>query len=835
MRSVFFEATKRSLKENKIRTAATLVGVIVSVAMITAVLCMSTTVQGFLESKVKASYGNWSASVKNMSEEMREEATKEKLRFGDAQAVGYAYINSDNPQKPFLFLENLDKELEKISGLVLDEGRMPTSEDEIVLPKHLTTNGGAEYEIGDKVTLALGQRLNDKNEELDQEIAYNPEDETFAKKSERTYKVVGISERLPIEPYMAAGYTAITCESQLVLSSVVTYFSDANYAKVKLLLDKYYPNSDKVSYNDELLSITGDVVDIKSLGAMFFFTVTLLAVIVFGSYMLMYNTFSISVREKRKDFEIFASVGATENQLRRITVYEGIFYTVVSLPLGILFGIGGASIATKIFGEKIASIFSTNTTILPTFTIDANTVFLSLIISLVAVYISITVPAYKAGHTRPIRERKRERKKEKKERKVQWQRSQNLWAKILKKIGGIELLLAERNFKKYSKSYRYTIVSVVMSIVMLVTATAALVYMQAGIAARWGNADGYDISYISDEEKESQKAYNALRNVDGVTDSAYVNSIILNITSAGIPLEYELCILDDETFTSYLRKEGINTEGYFDADKQKAVAVSMLSKYDIKEGKFKGDDEFIENNRPQGVSGSAGGKHITLDIDRYVDEMPNDLLLSFDNPVILMSQSAAKNIITDLAPGTLKGKALFRADNADKTYEAMQSACQSEGLLQNDLTNMQNEREEARSLMSLVKVFSFGFVFLIFIIAIANVFNTVVANIDIRRIEFASLASLGMTPKSLKKMIYLESIMLGSRIFAYALPLSIVGLMFAFGMTNYGKRITGYVFPIGSLIVSFIILAVLVFLIMKYTYHKAKTEEAAQIFKMQNF
>ncbi len=835
MRSVFFEATKRSLKENKIRTAATLVGVIVSVAMITAVLCMSSTVQNFLEGKVKASYGNWTASVKNMSDEMREEATKEKLEFGDAQAVGYAYINSDNPQKPFLFLENLDEGLEKISGLVLDEGHMPTSESEIVLPKHLTTNGGVQYKIGDEITLELGQRLNAEKEELDQETPYDAGDETFSAKSKRMYKVVGISERLPIEPYMAAGYTAITYESKPVLNSVVTYFGDANYAKVKLLLDKYYPNSDKVSYNDELLSITGDVVDIKSMGLMFFFTVILLAVIVFGSYMLMYNTFSISVREKRKDFEIFASVGATENQLRRITVYEGIFYTVISLPLGILFGIAGASLATKIFGKKIASIFSTNTTTLPTFTIDANTVFLSLIISLVAVYISITVPAYRAGHTRPIRERKRERKKEKKEKKPQWERSQKLWAKILKKIGGIELLLAERNFKKHSKSYRYTIVSVVMSIVMLVTTTAAVIYMQAGITARWGNADGYDISYISDEEEEAQKAYEALINVDGVTDSAYVNSIILNVTSAGIPLEYELCILDDETFTSYLRKEGINTEGYFDADKQKAVAVSMLSKYDVREGKFKGDDEFIKNNRPQAVSGSGGGMQVTLDIDRYVEEMPNDLLLSFDNPVILMSQSAAKNITADAISGSIKGKALFRADNADKTYEAMQSACQSEKLSQDHLTNMQSEREEARSLMSLVRVFSFGFVFLIFIIAIANVFNTVVANIDIRRIEFASLASLGMTPKSLKKMIYLESIMLGCRIFAYALPLSLIGLMFAFGMTNYGKRITGYIFPIGSLIASFIILAILIFLIMKYTYHKAKTEEAAQIFKMQNF
>ena len=152
MKGVFFEATKRSLGRNRLRTAATLIGAVISVAMITSVLCMSSSFHSFLVKTVKESYGNWSVSVRNIDDEMAKEAEKAGIDCGVTQAVGYSYINSANPQKPFLFLENMDEAMGEIGNTRITDGRLPKNSEEIVLPEHLTANAGISYEIGDKIT-----------------------------------------------------------------------------------------------------------------------------------------------------------------------------------------------------------------------------------------------------------------------------------------------------------------------------------------------------------------------------------------------------------------------------------------------------------------------------------------------------------------------------------------------------------------------------------------------------------------------------------------------------------------------------------------------------------
>lgn len=831
MKSVFFEATRRSLKQNKLRTTATLIGVIVSVAMITGVLCMSSSIKTFLENRVKDSYGNWSVSVENMSNDMRKEAEEQNLVFGTAEAVGYSYIeNSANPQKPFLFLENIDRNLAAISNLKVVEGRMPGNDKELMLPEHLITNAGIKYKIGDEITLSLGERIDiHQGNDMGQEDPYDPQSEAFVSREQRTYTVVGICERLAVEPYMAAGYTAITYGNEQVMNGATTYFSDENYGKTEFLIEEHYPDKEGVKYNKELLSITGDIIDIKQMGLMFVFTMLLLAVIVFGSYMLMYNTFAISVREKRKQYEIFASVGATENQLRRITVYEGIFYGLVSIPTGILLGIGGAFFVMSVFGEKMAAIVTSDTNVSPAFSIDAGTVILALIISFIAVYISITVPAYKAGQTKPIKASGRSRKEdaERKER--------NRATKFLMKIGGVEMLLADRNFHRNSKNYRNTIVSVVMSIVLFVTAGAVSVYMENGITAELGSNEGYDISYISDDGADAEAAYMVLSNTDGVTESSYVMCGTLSISLGNSPFEYSMYIVDDHTFAKYLREADIEPIGYFDESSPKAIATSSVNVYDSRAGRIREKEIFKEGERPYALRGIIGGEYFITDIGKYTRNMPEELIDSVGRPVIMISKSASKNILSEVESGVFEGRAVFRSDNPDKTYAAMSKLCRDNGMAEDNLANLQAARDEAGSLLTLIKIFSFGFIILISIIALANLFNTVAANIDIRRIEFASLSSLGMTQESLKKMIYFEGIILGVRMLLYSIPLSLVGLVFAFCITNYGSHITGYIFPWGSFLISFAILAAMIFAIIKYTYYKAGQEEASYIFKNQNY
>ena len=143
--------------------------------------------------------------------------------------------------------------------------------------------------------------------------------------------------------------------------------------------------------------------------------------------------------EKRRQYEIFASVGATRSQLKRITLYEGIFYGAVSIPLGIILGMAGAFLLTVLAGNQMAGIISSDISGSVDFDINFGTIFLAFIISLIAVYIAISVPAAKAGMTKPIEEREREKQEGKKERAER----KRLTALLLK-TGGPEMVLAER-------------------------------------------------------------------------------------------------------------------------------------------------------------------------------------------------------------------------------------------------------------------------------------------------------------------------------------------------------------------------------------------------------
>ena len=80
--------------------------------------------------------------------------------------------------------------------------------------------------------------------------------------------------------------------------------------------------------------------------------------------------------------------------------------------------------------------------------------------------------------------------------------------------------------------------------------------------------------------------------------------------------------------------------------------------------------------------------------------------------------------------------------------------------------------ENDRNLVLIIKVFSYGFIVLISLIALANVFNTISTSIYLRRREFAMLKSVGMTRKGFRKMMNFECLLYGLKALAFGIPTS---------------------------------------------------------------
>ena len=207
--------TIKNLKLNKKRTIVTIIGIMLSVALITAVASMYNSCITSLVKYETYEKGDFHVVFYNVPIE-ETKTLKNNRKISEVfltQDVGYANLeNSKNEYKPYAFIKAFTKaSLENLS-VKLSEGRLPENEDEIVIPTHLKTNGRIALNVGDTITLNVGTRVSN-GIELNQNDEFNKDSqEKIINTTSKTYKIVGIIERPAsnIENYSAPGYTFIT-------------------------------------------------------------------------------------------------------------------------------------------------------------------------------------------------------------------------------------------------------------------------------------------------------------------------------------------------------------------------------------------------------------------------------------------------------------------------------------------------------------------------------------------------------------------------------------------------------------------------------------------------
>src|SRR5690625_2871220 len=177
--------TLRHLKENKRRTLVTIIGVIISVAMLTAVATLGVSFLSLLQKQHIADEGEWHVLYKDVDEEQlkviqEDKNTKSVVLSRD---LGYSLLEeSENDHKPYLFLKEYNEAGFKQFPIELIEGKMPVKENELLISEHVVSNGKVEYEIGDTVSLVVGERVFDddafEEDQIDQSYPFQTGDIT---------------------------------------------------------------------------------------------------------------------------------------------------------------------------------------------------------------------------------------------------------------------------------------------------------------------------------------------------------------------------------------------------------------------------------------------------------------------------------------------------------------------------------------------------------------------------------------------------------------------------------------------------------------------------------
>ena len=136
-------------------------------------------------------------------------------------------------------------------------------------------------------------------------------------------------------------------------------------------------------------------------------------------------------------------------------------------------------------------------------------------------------------------------------------------------------------------------------------------------------------------------------------------------------------------------------------------------------------------------------------------------------------------------------------------------------------------------MVRVVNVFSYGFIILISLIAMANVFNTISTNIALRRREFAMLKSMGLSQRGFRRMMNYECLIYGARGLMWGLPASAAMTFVIYLIVGVGFNIDFYL-PWYSVAIAVGSVFVVVFATMLYATARIRKENPIDVLKTEN-
>ena len=906
--NVFNKVTLESLKKNRTRTIVTIIGIMLSAAMICASTTLVSSMQNFVLRCEIYSSGDWHGAVYDAAykdyEDIRDSGRVSFAAY--AQVLGYAKIDSANERKPYLYVLGGDvaSGYFKTMPVHLILGTLPKDSTEIILPEHLTSNGKVNYKLGDTVTLDVGDRTLD-GRRLGQDTpvyAYDSETQVEIMSGERlenteprTYTVVGIYERPTFEDYSAPGYTALTAADTKSADQapIHCYFKLHKPAGVyDFMKEMGYTQEYRYAYNTKVLLYSGTAPFDSFLTAFYSLAAIIIALIVFGSVSLIYNAFSISVSERTRQFGLLSSVGATRKQLRRMVLFEALAVSIVGIPLGILVGIGGIGITLLLIGDKFISIVRVD--IPMRLCVSWQAVVIAAVIALVTVLISAWIPSKRATRVSAV-----EAIRQSMDIKVSGRPVRT--SKLAYKLFGLPGVLAGKHYKRNRKKYRTTVVSLFMSIVLFVSAAAFTDYMmesaEGGLAS-----DQFDLIYAAESDASSAMTPDALLELlfseQNVTGGTYTKKQFLQgdisreyVTAmyadrfADFGMEREdaapkelgisgyLYFVADAEFNRLLKKYDLKEADYYDRDKPLGIALDRNIELDRRLEKYvtldtlKGDGCVIEGLYYVEIDGyyrkdsridENGNKVVlyqnrdnendiielpyeesfakyTLRSEKTIEEAP--FFVSRSTPVainMIYPYSMLESVVPEAALNQFRNTEYFlTSSNHTASFENLATMLTENGLSSRQLFDYAANAETNRNVITIIRVFAYGFIVLISLIAAANVFNTISTNISLRRREFAMLKSVGMTQKGFRRMMNYECLLYGSKALLLGLPVScgITYLIYRAVTTAYE---TSFHLPWAAIGIAVLSVFLVVFATMMYAMRKVKKDNPIDALKNEN-
>ena len=600
-----------------------------------------------------------------------------------------------------------------------------------------------------------------------------------------------------------------------------------------------YDDEVHTSTNSTIFELDGGIPEIGRILLLSLATFCLGVMAIVAAF-LVRNSFSISITERVRQFGMLASVGARPRQIRHMVYQEAGIVGLIAVPLGIALGVGATAAIVATINNLVVSLFDSSIL----FYIPLEAFILIIVIGMIIITLSAASPAMIASRVSPIAALRNVQDVKLRAKKVRT-------PKFTQKIWGIGGVIAQKNLKRSRRKYRTTVVSIVVSVAIFIGIASFMGYGRAVIGLFFEDTGAnYSISYGSIE------LYQKVAKRFGLKEYGYyqiAHGAAKDSDGNPMPRAWVRVVSRDE-FTRFAKRSGYRGDDfahqiilhdyYLGYDSSGSPKYKRGTNYKVGETlsveleRMKTEevamDEYAEPNQPSVVK-----QQIALTITQISETTPLGesersmysscvFYLSEDNPLFSENREffrADAMYIKDSGFGE-------RITNYLENDEDIKNLSDSYGIYYYDI---EKDMQITRNTILLSEILVYGFIIVVSLIGVTNIFNTITTNIALRAKEFAILKSIGMTQKEFNHMIRLESILYTTRALFIGLP---IGMLISYGVFKLfdGAMLGfGWLIPWWAVATSIIAVALLVASIMRYSTRRIRKQNIIETIRKESF
>lgn len=887
--------TVKNLKLNKSRTIVTIIGIMLSCALIMVVAGMAASAQQTMVNLQINMTGNYDLFVKGANKKIIDnaQANRNVKDIYIKQNLGCAYLpQAKFDTKPYINVVAFnEKSFTDCFNVTLKEGRLPQNGNELVLSQSVIENSKADYKIGDTVALDLGKRVYASGDEipLDDTDYFNDTNgtEKLVDTHKKTYTVVGVFNKVSSSYFAADSISASSSAFTLAEENAdindlfISFTSDGekdyittsgeilnltgdDFESLKNNFEVYLENGDfdEADINKDLLRYKGFALSDKYMRMLFSLAVIIIVIIAISSIFVIRNSFAISITEKTKLYGMLASIGATSKQIRHNVLFEGFVLGIIGIPAGILLGVGVIALLVVILNALLENMLNGISFV---YAVPWWVAVISAVMSAVIILFSTLSSAFRASKIAPITAIRGNN-----DIKINKNKRKSYKApKFIKKLFGVGGEIAYKNLKRSKKKYRTTVISIIITVAMFISISTFIEY-GLKIAGDHFKDMPYNITVHANDKLSYEEYENIYKRIIADTDinssikacgNDYGNIVGLtdyyteDAKAAELPggdLAYVFGV-DNKSFKEYVTALGYN----YDDVKDKALITNDFKYYNSDNILIKGkefdlpmntvvklypngtpsytedDIKEIQKTDPDFVYNPDDYKSVDLVIyDTINKEVPGSIVSSIMSTQIegsvLVSEDYFKKLFGEDNDYTTRVIVIDSADPVN-TVEYINNL-DIENL---DVFNINEQKEQMNAIVLIIAIFAYGFIIVISLIGITNVFNTINTNMRLRSKEFAMLKSIGMTKKEFNRMIRLESLFYGLKSLLIGVPLGLLGGYAIFKATG-NTIMLDYSFPTMAVLISIVFVFFVVWLIMRISISKVNKQNIIETIRNDN-